>query len=224
MITAGGVTYHDQPWHKECFLCTGCEKQLAGQRFISKDEHPYCLECFSRRYAKKCVACTKSITGNCWLPNWQNTVHILMVIMAEASLLYNHWQHLCSLLLTDEHRVLKLFMVNWRAVLLPQDIYMIMRKWPCCHNSWAVMRFRLKRNVTVHNKILATCLVPSFVSVRSCIIYLLSQHPGSYPMLLFSGACSRIFPLLPFPLQHPEYSQNLSHEIRGPFGADFEGA
>ncbi|KAF7253773.1 Four and a half LIM domains protein 5 [Varanus komodoensis] len=63
VITSGGVTYRDQPWHKECFLCTGCEKQLAGQRFISKDEHPYCLECFSRCHAKKCVACSKPITA-----------------------------------------------------------------------------------------------------------------------------------------------------------------
>ncbi|XP_042303098.1 four and a half LIM domains protein 5 isoform X2 [Sceloporus undulatus] len=63
VITTGGVTYHDQPWHNECFLCSGCKKQLAGQRFISKDELPYCLECFSSHYGKKCTACTKPITA-----------------------------------------------------------------------------------------------------------------------------------------------------------------
>ncbi|ETE64547.1 Four and a half LIM domains protein 5, partial [Ophiophagus hannah] len=62
VVTNGGVTYHDQPWHKECFLCTGCKKQLAEHRFMSKDEHPFCLECFSGHFAKKCVACTEPIT------------------------------------------------------------------------------------------------------------------------------------------------------------------
>ncbi|XP_007433136.1 four and a half LIM domains protein 5 isoform X2 [Python bivittatus] len=63
VIPNGGVTYRDQPWHKECFLCTGCKKQLAGHRFISKDEHPYCLECFRKHFAKKCAACTEPITA-----------------------------------------------------------------------------------------------------------------------------------------------------------------
>ncbi|XP_026522284.1 four and a half LIM domains protein 5 [Notechis scutatus] len=63
VVTNGGVTYHDQPWHKECFLCTGCKKQLAEHRFMSKDEHPFCLECFSGHFAKKCVACTEPITA-----------------------------------------------------------------------------------------------------------------------------------------------------------------
>ncbi|GCB78868.1 hypothetical protein scyTo_0020153 [Scyliorhinus torazame] len=62
-ITTGGVTYHDMPWHKECFLCTGCKMQLAGQRFTSRDEFPYCLDCFSNLYAKKCTACGKAIAG-----------------------------------------------------------------------------------------------------------------------------------------------------------------
>ncbi|XP_027641781.1 four and a half LIM domains protein 5 [Falco peregrinus] len=63
VITSGGLTYHDQPWHKECFVCAGCNTQLSGQRFISKDEYPYCIDCFSRLYAKKCAACKKPITA-----------------------------------------------------------------------------------------------------------------------------------------------------------------
>uniref|UniRef100_A0A8C9RVV4 Four and a half LIM domains 5 n=2 Tax=Scleropages formosus TaxID=113540 RepID=A0A8C9RVV4_SCLFO len=62
-ITTGGVTYQDKPWHRECFLCIGCRKQLAGQRFTSRDNYPYCLDCFSNLYAKKCVGCTKPITS-----------------------------------------------------------------------------------------------------------------------------------------------------------------
>ncbi|XP_026989145.2 four and a half LIM domains protein 2b isoform X2 [Tachysurus fulvidraco] len=62
-ITAGGVTYHEQPWHKDCFLCTGCKEQLAGQRFTSCDDFPYCLGCFCNLYAKKCASCTTPISG-----------------------------------------------------------------------------------------------------------------------------------------------------------------
>jgi len=38
IITSGGVTYKNEPWHRECFTCTNCSTQLAGQRFTSKDE------------------------------------------------------------------------------------------------------------------------------------------------------------------------------------------
>uniref|UniRef100_A0A672RTU0 Four and a half LIM domains protein 2 n=1 Tax=Sinocyclocheilus grahami TaxID=75366 RepID=A0A672RTU0_SINGR len=62
-ITTGGVTYHGQPWHKDCFLCTGCKEQLSGQRFTSRDDFPYCLNCFCNLYAKKCAECTTPISG-----------------------------------------------------------------------------------------------------------------------------------------------------------------
>lgn len=62
-ITTGGVTYREQPWHKECFVCTGCKKQLSGQRFTSRDEFAYCLSCFCNLYAKKCAGCTNPISG-----------------------------------------------------------------------------------------------------------------------------------------------------------------
>lgn len=62
-LSKGGVTYRDEPWHKECFVCTNCKTQLAGQHFTSRDDSPYCLKCFGNLYAKKCEACAKPITG-----------------------------------------------------------------------------------------------------------------------------------------------------------------
>ncbi|XP_037552387.1 four and a half LIM domains protein 2-like isoform X2 [Nematolebias whitei] len=62
-IIAGGVSYQDQSWHKECFVCIGCKMQLAGQRFTSRDDLAYCLECFCNLFAKKCAHCTKPISG-----------------------------------------------------------------------------------------------------------------------------------------------------------------
>ncbi|XP_078502971.1 four and a half LIM domains protein 5 [Lissotriton helveticus] len=63
VITTEGVTYFGESWHKECFLCTRCKKQLAGLKLTSRDKLVYCMECFCIIYAKKCVACAKPITG-----------------------------------------------------------------------------------------------------------------------------------------------------------------
>ncbi|KAL7057570.1 hypothetical protein AAHC03_016921 [Spirometra sp. Aus1] len=63
VIRRGGVTYKGNPWHKECFTCTSCGKQLAGLKFTSKDEQPYCADCYGELFAKKCTKCSKPITG-----------------------------------------------------------------------------------------------------------------------------------------------------------------
>ena len=63
IITSGGVTYKNEPWHRDCFTCTHCDNSLAGQRFTSRDEKPYCAECFGELFAKRCTSCTKPITG-----------------------------------------------------------------------------------------------------------------------------------------------------------------
>lgn len=64
VITSGGVTYKNEPWHRECFTCTHCNITLAGQRFTSRDEKPYCADCFGELFAKRCTSCVKPITGN----------------------------------------------------------------------------------------------------------------------------------------------------------------
>ncbi|XP_067133166.1 four and a half LIM domains protein 2-like [Centruroides vittatus] len=63
VIDANGVTYCNEPWHRECFSCTGCQMCLAGQRFTSVDEKPYCAQCFGELFAKRCNACNGPITG-----------------------------------------------------------------------------------------------------------------------------------------------------------------
>ncbi|XP_019644167.1 PREDICTED: prickle-like protein 3 [Branchiostoma belcheri] len=63
VISMGGITYKDTPWHKECFVCTHCKKPMSGERFTSKDNNPYCINCYGDLFAKKCAKCTKPITG-----------------------------------------------------------------------------------------------------------------------------------------------------------------
>ncbi|XP_066525462.1 four and a half LIM domains protein 3b [Hoplias malabaricus] len=63
VLLQGGVTYRDEPWHRECFVCSECEAPLAGQPFTSQGEKPYCVKCYSSLYAQKCAFCNKAITG-----------------------------------------------------------------------------------------------------------------------------------------------------------------
>jgi hypothetical protein len=75
VITSGGVTYKNEPFHRDCFTCTHCEISLAGQRFTSRDEKPYCADCFGELFAKRCTACTKPITGMSLDPLIHRIVH-----------------------------------------------------------------------------------------------------------------------------------------------------
>lgn len=57
------MTYQDQPWHSQCFVCHSCRKPLAGRSFTSQDERVYCVECYKSCVAKKCGGCLNPITG-----------------------------------------------------------------------------------------------------------------------------------------------------------------
>lgn len=63
VISKGGVTFKETPWHKECFTCTQCAKNLAGEKFTSHDEKPFCVDCYGQLFAKKCHRCSAVITG-----------------------------------------------------------------------------------------------------------------------------------------------------------------
>ncbi|XP_023340851.1 four and a half LIM domains protein 2 isoform X2 [Eurytemora carolleeae] len=63
ILTTGGVTFRNEPWHKECFVCVHCNGQLAGQKFASREDKPYCAVCFGELFAKRCASCSQPITG-----------------------------------------------------------------------------------------------------------------------------------------------------------------
>jgi len=63
VINKGGITYKGVAFHRDCFQCANCNKILAGEKFTSREDKPYCAECFGDLFAKKCCRCSKPITG-----------------------------------------------------------------------------------------------------------------------------------------------------------------
>ena len=62
-ILTGGVLYRSEPFHRECFCCANCSKNLMHEKFTSRDDKPYCAQCFAELFARKCTTCAKPITG-----------------------------------------------------------------------------------------------------------------------------------------------------------------
>ncbi|KFO33877.1 Four and a half LIM domains protein 1 [Fukomys damarensis] len=61
--TSGGITYQDQPWHADSFVCITCSKKVAGQCFSTVEEQYWCVDCYKNFVARKCVGCKNAITG-----------------------------------------------------------------------------------------------------------------------------------------------------------------
>ena len=55
--------------HRECFNCKRCRKNLAEETFTRHQDDPFCTECYTDLFAKKCCRCLKPISGLvtlCW--------------------------------------------------------------------------------------------------------------------------------------------------------------
>lgn len=55
------VNAEDHFWHKEHFVCWECDGVLAGKKYIVSESLPYCLDCHSKLYTKKCNSCNWTI-------------------------------------------------------------------------------------------------------------------------------------------------------------------
>lgn len=51
----------DRCWHMKHFACFECDQQLGGQRYVMKDDKPYCCQCFERCFSEFCDTCCKQI-------------------------------------------------------------------------------------------------------------------------------------------------------------------
>ncbi|XP_075218469.1 testin-like isoform X2 [Lycorma delicatula] len=48
-------------FHIRHFCCLECDVPLAGKEYIPVDNHPVCIDCFNKKYAKVCLTCSKII-------------------------------------------------------------------------------------------------------------------------------------------------------------------
>ena len=48
-------------WHLGHFSCWQCDESLTGQRYVLRDEHPYCVKCYETVFANSCDDCSRTI-------------------------------------------------------------------------------------------------------------------------------------------------------------------
>ncbi|XP_067940133.1 four and a half LIM domains protein 2-like [Watersipora subatra] len=63
VLNHGGVTFKDEAFHRECFLCTKCNTELAHIKFATKNDIPYCPDCYVKQFSKVCMKCERPIAG-----------------------------------------------------------------------------------------------------------------------------------------------------------------
>ncbi|KPJ01621.1 Four and a half LIM domains protein 2 [Papilio xuthus] len=51
----------NKDWHSGHFCCWQCDESLTGQRYVLRDDHPYCIKCYESVFANGCEECNKII-------------------------------------------------------------------------------------------------------------------------------------------------------------------
>ncbi|KAK9888404.1 hypothetical protein WA026_000653 [Henosepilachna vigintioctopunctata] len=51
----------NKDWHGQHFCCWQCDESLTGQRYVLRDDHPYCVSCYESVFANACEKCSRTI-------------------------------------------------------------------------------------------------------------------------------------------------------------------
>nr|CAH7740964.1 unnamed protein product [Callosobruchus chinensis] len=51
----------NKDWHGQHFCCWQCDESLTGQRYVLRDDHPYCVSCYESVFANACEKCSRII-------------------------------------------------------------------------------------------------------------------------------------------------------------------
>ena len=43
----------EKNWHIDHFCCWECDSPLGGQRYVTRDDHPFCILCYEELFARK---------------------------------------------------------------------------------------------------------------------------------------------------------------------------
>lgn len=57
-------------WHPEHFVCMGCNRPIAGNKFMIHNNAPYHTECYSQFVAPRCAYCGKPLMGEFLVDQW----------------------------------------------------------------------------------------------------------------------------------------------------------
>lgn len=60
----------NKDWHSGHFCCWQCDESLTGQRYVLRDEHPYCIKCYENVFANNCEECSKTIGIDSKVKSW----------------------------------------------------------------------------------------------------------------------------------------------------------
>lgn len=96
-------------WHSGHFSCWQCDEALTGQRYVLRDDHPYCIKCYESVFANVCEECNKIIgidskvkkNNFSWFPfhflkKFYYKIKILFVFQ-DLSYKDKHWHEACFL-------------------------------------------------------------------------------------------------------------------------------
>ncbi len=71
IVTKEFIRAFDGVWHRECFLCAGCDQPIVGQ-YLSREQQPWHADCFKKAFVPECVVCNKSISKRYLQDYWGN--------------------------------------------------------------------------------------------------------------------------------------------------------
>lgn len=107
LIFANEYTFaEEKSWHFDHFACYKCDFKLGGSRYMTRDDNPFCLDCYLKHFAKTCDTCQSKIGPDEKRLNYNDThwhaeercfqcVQCKMNLIGKKFMLKNH-KLLCS--------------------------------------------------------------------------------------------------------------------------------
>lgn len=74
----------NKDFHSGHFCCWQCDESLTGQRYVLRDDHPFCIKCYENVFANTCDECHKIIGID------SKVSHILILIVFDSGLNLKH--------------------------------------------------------------------------------------------------------------------------------------
>lgn len=86
-------------WHSGHFCCWNCDESLTGQRYVLRDEHPYCIKCYETVFANNCEECNSIIGIDSKVrKRFSVSEHRLtLLFLQDLSYKDKHWHEACFL-------------------------------------------------------------------------------------------------------------------------------